>query len=117
MNSKLLTLIIISLLSITTVNICSAKYTIHYDSERKYATFTVDKDNLSELPSTMTYLESNGYELIIQTDDYYVYKLTDYIDPTENVEPLISTEIAIILAVFIATIIGILSFWALRKRE
>jgi len=39
-------------------------------------------------------------------------------EPTEPTEaPLITTEIAIIAAVVIASVIGIFSFWVLRKRK
>ena len=39
-------------------------------------------------------------------------------EPTEATEaPLITTEVAIIAAVLIASIIGVVSFWALRKRK
>jgi len=39
-------------------------------------------------------------------------------EPTEPTEaPLITTEVAIIAAVVIASIIGIVAYWALRKRK
>jgi len=39
-------------------------------------------------------------------------------EPTEPTEaPLITTELAIIVAVIVASIIGIVSFWALKKRK
>ena len=39
-------------------------------------------------------------------------------EPTEPAEaPLITTEVAILAAVIIASIIGVVSFWALRKRK
>ncbi len=45
--------------------------------------------------------------------------LTPYtpITPEEPVTPFITTEIAIILAVVVAAVIGVASFWALRKRK
>ena len=39
------------------------------------------------------------------------------ITPEEPVTPFITTEIAIILAVVVAAVIGIASFWALKKRK
>ncbi len=40
------------------------------------------------------------------------------IEPTEPAEtPLITTEVAIITAVVVAVVIGIVSYWVLRKRK
>ena len=39
------------------------------------------------------------------------------IEPEPAEAPLISTEVAIIAAVVVAAIIGIVAFWVLRKRK
>ena len=38
-------------------------------------------------------------------------------EPETPTEPIISTEVAILVAVAVAAVIGIVAFWALRKRK
>ena len=87
-----------------------------FSENDRYAYFLTDEtETTAQLRNTLDWLMEHNYTPVPDDIDGYHMFHSEYTNPRQSA--LISTEVAIIVAVAVATVTGSVAFWALRKRR